>query len=83
MLKKEEKQASEECFRPQQDCPASARCAVAGNIVRTRVLVSRMTTTLQEKAFFSEIHIVENKHAKLKLFSIFAVTIRKSRLYGS
>ena len=69
MLKKEEKQAREECFRPQQ-------AAAAGNIVRTRVSASRMTTPLQEKAF-SEVHIVGKQTSELELFFLERIHIDK------
>ena len=59
MLKKEEKQASEECFRPQQAAAVREKRADAS-------LGIGDDNTFARKGFFSEIHIVENKHAKLK-----------------
>jgi hypothetical protein len=66
MLKKGEKQVSEECpghsgqLRPKHNSPSilegefarPAQCAVAGNSARTRVLTSPTTRHWQQKAFF-------------------------------
>ena len=80
MIKKEEKQASEECFRPQQAAAARANSPSKiegefsgyGTSCRSRKKRADASlgigddNTFARKGFFSEIHIVENKHAKLK-----------------
>ena len=82
MLKKEEKQASEECSRPQRTAAARANSpsktegefARIGTMCRGRKQCADASlgigndNTFARKGFFSEIHIVENKHAKLKFF---------------
>ena len=63
MLKKEEKQACEKCFRPQQAAAARKYCADAS-------LGIKNDNTFARKGFFLRYISLENKQAKLG-FSIF------------